>query len=92
MSRFTHIGIAGVTRLMTPLYGSAADHAEQSGRRRAYGMLHGNEEGATRPETSAGKERHFTQGYRSEIVKGAGHFIQRENPLAVIGALVSLAE
>jgi pimeloyl-ACP methyl ester carboxylesterase len=38
-------------------------------------MLHGDEDGATRPETSAGKDRYFTQGYRREVVSGVGHFI-----------------
>jgi len=54
-------------------------------------MLHGDEDGATRPETSAGKERYFTRGYRREIVTGVGHFIQREKPEVVIDALTNLA-
>ena len=53
-------------------------------------MLHGDEDGATRPETSAGKERYFTRGYRREIVTGVGHFIQREKPQVVVEAVVRL--
>jgi len=54
-------------------------------------MLHGEEDGATRPETSHGKERYFTRGYRRSVLPGVGHMIQRERPQAVIDAVIQLA-
>ena len=43
-------------------------------------LVQGAEDGASRPESSEGKERHFTGGYRRILAKGAGHFVQREKP------------
>ena len=54
-------------------------------------MLHGAEDGATRPETSTDKERYFTTSYRREVLPGVGHMIQREAPQAVIDAVLGLA-
>lgn len=54
-------------------------------------MLHGAEDGATLPETSAGKEAFFTGGYRREVLPGVGHFPQRECPQAVIEACLQAA-
>ena len=54
-------------------------------------MLHGDADGATRPETSAGKDAFFTAGYRREVLPGIGHFIQREAPQAVIDATLAHA-
>lgn len=53
-------------------------------------MLHGAEDGATLPETSAGKERHFSRGYRREVLAGVGHFPQREAPGTVVSAVLEL--
>jgi pimeloyl-ACP methyl ester carboxylesterase len=49
-------------------------------------VLHGAEDGATLPETSAGKEAFFPRGYRREVLEGVGHFPQRERPEAVVAA------
>ncbi|HSO06578.1 MAG TPA: alpha/beta hydrolase [Pelomicrobium sp.] len=55
-------------------------------------MLHGDEDGATLPAASAGKESFFTAGYRREVLKGRGHFLPREAPDAVAAAALSLLE
>jgi len=42
---------------------------------------------------AAGSEshaRHFTGPYRREVVPGAGHFLPRETPEAVVGAVREL--
>jgi pimeloyl-ACP methyl ester carboxylesterase len=54
-------------------------------------LLHGAEDGATLPETSAGKEAFFTAGYRREVLPGVGHFPQRERPQAAIEACLQAA-
>lgn len=53
-------------------------------------MLHGAEDGATLPETSADKEGFFTAGYRREVLAGIGHFVPREAPEAVAAAALEL--
>lgn len=53
-------------------------------------VLHGAEDGATLVENSEGKEKHFTDFYERKVLDGIGHFIQRENPQAVIEAVVNL--
>jgi len=55
----------------------------------ATSVLHGANDGATFPETSAGKERHFTGPYKRRVVGGVGHFIQRERPNAVVEAVLA---
>ena len=55
-------------------------------------VLHGEEDGATLVADSAGKEKHFTDFYERKVLDGIGHFIQRENPQAVIEAVVRLNE
>jgi len=50
-------------------------------------LLMGEIDGATLPETSEGKERFFTAAYTRRILPGIGHFIQRENPAAVVDAI-----
>ncbi len=52
-------------------------------------LIQGTEDGCNLPETSAGKDHFFTAGYRYVLVK-AGHFIQREDPQSVIGAVLEL--
>ena len=37
-------------------------------------LVQGAEDGASRPESSEGKERHFTGGYQRILAQGAGHF------------------
>jgi pimeloyl-ACP methyl ester carboxylesterase len=54
--------------------------------------LMGDEDGATLPETSAGKEHFFTNDYRREVLPGIGHFIQREDPQVVLQAILERAE
>lgn len=53
-------------------------------------LLHGADDGATLPETSAGKERFFLGKYVRRVLPGVGHFIQREQPEAVIDAVLEL--
>ena len=55
----------------------------------ATSVLHGANDGATFPETSAGKERYFTGPYKRQVVGGVGHFIQRERPNAVVEAVLA---
>ena len=50
-------------------------------------VLHGEEDGATLVTASAGQEKDFTGGYRRVLLPGVGHFVQRENPGAVIDAV-----
>lgn len=52
-------------------------------------VVHGANDGATFPETSAGKERHFTGPYDRHVISGVGHFVQRERPDAVIDAVLA---
>src|SRR3989442_3954817 len=51
--------------------------------------VHGANDGATFPETSAGKERHFTGPYERQVIGGVGHFVQRERPDAGIGSVLA---
>ncbi len=52
-------------------------------------LIQGTEDNCNLPETSAGKDHFFTAGYRYVLVK-AGHFVQREDPQSVIGAVLEL--
>jgi pimeloyl-ACP methyl ester carboxylesterase len=51
-------------------------------------VIHGADDGATLPETSAGKERHFARSYERHLLPGVGHFVQRERPGAVVEAVL----
>src|SRR5439155_5947438 len=44
------------------------------------GVFGGNEPGL---DLSEGQEKHFAGEYRRRIVAGAGHFVQREQPVAL---------
>jgi pimeloyl-ACP methyl ester carboxylesterase len=50
-------------------------------------VLHGAQDGATLPEASEDKEKHFTNSYERIVLDDAGHFISRERPDAVIEAV-----
>jgi len=52
-------------------------------------VLHGADDGATFPETSAGKERLYTGPYDRRVIGGVGHFVQRERPDAVVEAVLA---
>lgn len=51
-------------------------------------VLHGEEDGASLVQSSAGQETSFTGGYRREVLPSVGHFIQRERPQAVLDAIL----
>ena len=50
-------------------------------------VLHGDEDGASLVDSSADQENDFTGGYARTVLSGVGHFIQRENPAAVLAAV-----
>ena len=52
-------------------------------------VLHGAADGATLPVMSAGKDRFFAKRYLRRVVPDVGHFIQREDPAAVVGAVMA---
>ncbi|MBI2487253.1 MAG: alpha/beta hydrolase [Deltaproteobacteria bacterium] len=53
-------------------------------------VIHGADDGATHPETSANKERYFTNTYMRHVVPNVGHFVQCERPDFVIKAILEL--
>ena len=50
-------------------------------------VIQGGDDRVILPETSEGKERHFTGGYRRHVLDGVGHFPTREAPDAVAALL-----
>ena len=55
-------------------------------------VLHGVADGVTPPHLSDQAWRHFTGGYERRLVEVAGHFLSRENPQAVVRAILDLAD
>ncbi len=53
-------------------------------------VIVGAEDGATLPAASEGKEQYFSGDYQRRVLRGVGHFIQREQPQAVIDAVLKL--
>ncbi len=53
-------------------------------------VIHGEDDGATLPETSADKEKFFTNFYKRYVLSNVGHFVQRENPDFVVKAILEL--
>jgi pimeloyl-ACP methyl ester carboxylesterase len=51
--------------------------------------LHGELDGASLPATSAHKEHFFKGRYERQILKGVGHFPQREAPDKVAQAILN---
>ena len=54
-------------------------------------LLHGAEDGAALVAGSEGQENLFAAGYKREVLPGVGHFVQREQPEAVVAALMEQA-
>ncbi|MGI9046840.1 MAG: alpha/beta fold hydrolase [Burkholderiales bacterium] len=54
-------------------------------------VIVGAEDGATLTQASEGKERYFSGSYQRRVLRGVGHFIQREQPKAVVEAILKLA-
>ena len=53
--------------------------------------LHGADDGATLPETTAGKEHHFRGDYLRRVLPGVGHFVPRECPELVLEEILARA-
>jgi len=54
-------------------------------------VLHGECDGVGPPGHSAGAARHFSGSYQRKVIPVAGHFLSREAPEAVAGAVLALA-
>jgi pimeloyl-ACP methyl ester carboxylesterase len=48
----------------------------------------GRDDGATLPASADGAAAHFAGPYRVQLVPECGHFLQREQPAIVSGALL----
>jgi pimeloyl-ACP methyl ester carboxylesterase len=46
-------------------------------------MIHGAADAATLPQSTEGKEKYFSDGYRRHLIPGVGHFPTREAPEVV---------
>ena len=55
-------------------------------------VLHGACDGVTPPDRSADDRRHFTGHYERRVIPIAGHFLSREKPEVVVGAVRYLAD
>ena len=53
-------------------------------------VLHGEADGVSPPQSSAGHDRHFTGPYQRHVVPVAGHFLPREAAEAVVQAVRQL--
>jgi pimeloyl-ACP methyl ester carboxylesterase len=53
-------------------------------------LLCGADDGVSLPEASQGREPHFAAPYARRVLRGVGHFIQREQPRAVVDAVMAL--
>ena len=51
-------------------------------------VLHGEDDGASRVESSAGLDAHFAGPYTRRVLTECGHFVPRERPLAVADAIL----
>jgi pimeloyl-ACP methyl ester carboxylesterase len=51
-------------------------------------LLHGVEDNCELADTTDGAEQHFTGGYRRGLLRGVGHFPQREEPEATAEAIL----
>ena len=52
-------------------------------------LLHGENDGASLVDSSAGQENSFGAAYRRQVLPGVGHFVQRESPQSVIEAVLN---
>ncbi|MEW6344809.1 MAG: alpha/beta hydrolase [Paraburkholderia sp.] len=52
-------------------------------------VLHGDADACNHPDSSAGKERFFAGPYQRVVLKGVGHFPQREAPDEVASAILN---
>lgn len=55
-------------------------------------VFHGDEDGATLPDATADRDGSFAAAYERVAIAGAGHFVQREAPLAVAEAYAAFRE
>jgi len=55
-------------------------------------VLHGAADTCNHPDSSAGRERHFSGAYQRVLLEGIGHFPQREAPQAVAGAILMFVD
>jgi pimeloyl-ACP methyl ester carboxylesterase len=51
--------------------------------------LHGDEDGCIDPRFARGQERYFRSAYEVEVIPGAGHFLQVEEPALLAQRIVS---
>lgn len=55
-------------------------------------VLHGVADGASLAASSVGQERHFTNYYERIALENVGHFVPREQPEAIVEAVLKLAK